>query len=109
MSSPEPLICTHSGARRRRIDMHTRSKNALRRGLARRITMALFGTLLLSAGAAPALAAEVRQGDSVVVGPNETINDDLYAFGSTVTILGTVNGDVFTRSEEHTSELQSHH
>ncbi len=76
--------------------MHTRSKNALRRGLARRITMALFGTLLLSAGAAPALAAEVRQGDSVVVGPNETINDDLYAFGSTVTILGTVNGDVFT-------------
>jgi cytoskeletal protein CcmA (bactofilin family) len=46
-------------------------------------------------GAPTALAAEIRQGDSVVVGPGDVINDDLYAFGSTVTIMGTVNGDVF--------------
>lgn len=61
-----------------------------------RVAAALIAALLLSAVATPAFAAEVRQGDTVVVGANETINDDLYAFGSTVTILGTVNGDVFT-------------
>jgi cytoskeletal protein CcmA (bactofilin family) len=59
------------------------------------VAVPLFAALLLTAVATPAFAAEVRQGDSVVVGANETINDDLYAFGSTVTILGTVNGDVF--------------
>jgi cytoskeletal protein CcmA (bactofilin family) len=39
-------------------------------------------------------AAELRQGDAVVVPAGETIEDDLYAFGQTVTIYGTVNGDV---------------
>ncbi len=59
-------------------------------------SMAVVAALLWATAAAPAFAAEIRQGDSVVVGANETIDDDLYAFGSTVTILGTVNGDVFT-------------
>jgi hypothetical protein len=36
----------------------------------------------------------VRQAQAVVVAPSETIDDDVYVFGSTVTILGTVNGDV---------------
>jgi cytoskeletal protein CcmA (bactofilin family) len=44
--------------------------------------------------AAPASAADVRQGQAVVIAPSETIDDDLYLFGSTITILGTVNGDV---------------
>jgi hypothetical protein len=55
----------------------------------------LLAPMLLLASAAPALAAEVRQSDNVVVGAGETVHDDLYAFGSTVTILGTVDGDVY--------------
>jgi cytoskeletal protein CcmA (bactofilin family) len=51
--------------------------------------MLLFGT------AAPTLAAEVQRGDSVFVGPDRVINDDLYAFGSNVQVLGTVNGNIF--------------
>src|SRR5437870_3223111 len=58
-------------------------------------TGALSALLPLAlAGALPASAAEVRPGDRVVVGANETIDDDLYAFGGTVTVLGRVNGDV---------------
>lgn len=55
---------------------------------------------LLAAGALallvplPALAAEVQSGDTISVGPNQVITDDLYAFGSTVVIQGTVQGDV---------------
>jgi hypothetical protein len=66
-----------------------------RGGRALRVGVALGAALLLSLNATSAFAAEVRQGETVVVGPNETIDDDLYAFGTTVTVLGTVNGDVF--------------
>jgi cytoskeletal protein CcmA (bactofilin family) len=52
-------------------------------------------SLLLLATAAPALAADVQQGDNVIIAPGEVINDDVYAFGSNIQILGTVNGDVF--------------
>jgi cytoskeletal protein CcmA (bactofilin family) len=59
----------------------------------------LIGSLLaaaaLMAQASPVGAAEIREGESVVVGSTETIHDDLYAFGQNVTILGTVDGDVF--------------
>lgn len=41
-----------------------------------------------------AFAAEVRSGDTVTIGPEEVVNDDLYAFGSNVLVLGTVRGDV---------------
>ncbi len=41
-----------------------------------------------------ALAADVRTGDTILVPAGETIADDVYAFGSNVTIQGTVNGDV---------------
>ncbi len=66
----------------------------------RKITVAA-AVLFACAGLLPgqALAAEVRPGESVVVGPAETIDDDLYAFGRTVTILGTVNGSVFAAGE----------
>ena len=39
-------------------------------------------------------AADIRQGSQVTIGPNDTVDDDLYAFATTVAIAGTVNGDV---------------
>jgi hypothetical protein len=83
--------------------MHAPSVSALERSRVRRLGVALLAMLLLSASATPAFAAEIRQGDSIVVGPNETIDYDLYAFGSSVTILGTVNGDVFTAGSNITT------
>jgi cytoskeletal protein CcmA (bactofilin family) len=41
-----------------------------------------------------ARAAELRTGNVVTVGPQEVIDDDLYAFGREVVIQGTVRGDV---------------
>src|SRR2546421_1391662 len=40
------------------------------------------------------LAADLRQGSDVTVGSGETITDDLYAAGGTITINGNVNGNV---------------
>src|SRR5438552_19069440 len=39
-------------------------------------------------------ASDIRQGSQVIIGPNDTIDDDLYAVATTVTISGTVDGDV---------------
>src|SRR5205085_11299623 len=55
---------------------------------------AIFTLTLIVALATPAAAADIRSGDSITVAAGETINDDLYAFGNTITILGTVRGDV---------------
>lgn len=41
-----------------------------------------------------ALAADARGGNAAVIGPNETIDDDLYVGGGTVTIHGTIRGDL---------------
>jgi len=41
-----------------------------------------------------ALGITMREGDSITVARGETISDDLYAFGNTVTIDGIVDGDV---------------
>ena len=41
-----------------------------------------------------ALAADLRQGSSVTVGADQTISDDLYAAGGTITIAGTINGSL---------------
>jgi cytoskeletal protein CcmA (bactofilin family) len=56
----------------------------------------LVALVLLVALAVPqsAHAMTLRQGDSVVIGKAETIDDDVYAFGATVQIDGTINGDV---------------
>ena len=54
----------------------------------------MFVAALLVAFAAPAAAADIRQGSDITIPSSETINDDLYAFGQTITILGTVKGDV---------------
>ncbi|MDD5398055.1 MAG: polymer-forming cytoskeletal protein [Dehalococcoidia bacterium] len=42
----------------------------------------------------PAAAADIRQGQTLVIPAEEVVNDDLYLFGSGITIDGTVNGDV---------------
>jgi cytoskeletal protein CcmA (bactofilin family) len=55
--------------------------------------------MLLAISPVQADAAELRQGDTIVVGPGETVNDDLYVFGQTITIQGTVNGDVIAAGQ----------
>jgi cytoskeletal protein CcmA (bactofilin family) len=44
--------------------------------------------------ASPAFAAEILQGDDVIVSSSEVIEDDVYAFGGTVEIAGTIEGDL---------------
>jgi len=57
--------------------------------------LGLLGLLLLVAATAGlAQAATFRAGDRVVVAADEVLADDLYATGSTVEILGRVEGDV---------------
>lgn len=60
----------------------------------RALAAALVVLVALAAAPAPAAADETRSGGTVVVGPNETVDDDLTAFAGTVVIRGTVNGDV---------------
>lgn len=57
----------------------------------------LLAALMLVAALFPARAeaVELRSGASVVVGPNERVDDDLYVTGNEITISGTVNGNVF--------------
>ena len=50
---------------------------------------ALFAWLPLEAS-----AADLRQGPSVTVGTGQTVNDDIYAAGGTISIDGNVNGSV---------------
>jgi cytoskeletal protein CcmA (bactofilin family) len=49
--------------------------------------------LILALNPTPAAAADIRQGD-VTIGTTETIEDDLYAFGSNIAINGTIHGDL---------------
>ena len=64
----------------------------------RRCVRALGASIMAAAlsGSLPlqAAAADLRQGSDVTVGPNETVNDDIYAGAGTVSISGTVNGNV---------------
>jgi cytoskeletal protein CcmA (bactofilin family) len=57
--------------------------------------VALGGALLVLGAPGAASAAEVRNGAAAVVAPTETLNDDLFASGETVTVAGRVVGDVF--------------
>jgi cytoskeletal protein CcmA (bactofilin family) len=62
---------------------------------ARWMQVLLMGlALLVALTPARTFAADIRQGDVVTVGPTQTINDDVYAFGGTVDVQGRVNGDV---------------
>src|SRR4051794_21931294 len=64
-----------------------------RRFLARPLPILLLA-LVAALLPASASAAEVRQGNNVLVAAGETINDDLYVFGGSLDVRGTVNGDV---------------
>src|SRR2546430_11844360 len=57
------------------------------------------GAVLLLAVPSAAMAAEVRNGASAVVAPGETLNDDLFASGQTVTVAGRVTGDVYAAGQ----------
>jgi cytoskeletal protein CcmA (bactofilin family) len=61
--------------------------------------LALGGALLVLAVPSAAMAAEVRSGTSAVVAPGETLDDDLFATGQTVTIAGRATGDVFATGQ----------
>ena len=65
----------------------------------RRWLAALGGSIIIAALFAwlplEAAAADLRQGSDVTVGAGETVNDDIYAGGGTISIQGTVNGSVF--------------
>jgi cytoskeletal protein CcmA (bactofilin family) len=50
--------------------------------------------LLLALTPAPAAAADIRQGQDITIGTTETIDDDLYAFGTNIAINGTIHGDL---------------
>lgn len=54
------------------------------------------GTSLLvgSLAGSPALGAEFKSGENVIIGEGEVVNDDLYMTGDTMTVRGRVVGDV---------------
>jgi cytoskeletal protein CcmA (bactofilin family) len=50
--------------------------------------------VLAMAFTAPVAAADMRSGDTVVIGSGDVINDDLYIAANVITVNGVVNGDV---------------
>ena len=58
------------------------------------LRVAALVALLMVAFPLRAAAADIRQGNDIVIGANDTVDDDLYAFGNSIAINGTVNGDV---------------
>jgi cytoskeletal protein CcmA (bactofilin family) len=50
--------------------------------------------LVLALTPSPAAAADIRQGQDITIGATETIEDDLYAFGTNISINGTIHGDL---------------
>jgi len=69
--------------------------STVRKSQKRGLPAGLLAVVLVAAWIpAGALAAEVRQGDTVTLGPGEVLDEDLYVFGGTVLIQGTVRGDV---------------
>jgi cytoskeletal protein CcmA (bactofilin family) len=64
-----------------------------RRPLARAFLLASLAILATLVWAGPAAAGDFRSGTTVSIGPDETVDDDLYVGGGTISIAGTVNGD----------------
>ena len=62
----------------------------------RRLGLALLIAFIVALiGAPAAFAADFRTDTSISIGDDEVINDDLYLFGTTITVNGIVNGDLF--------------
>src|SRR5438445_5841010 len=65
------------------------------RSLNRRWSLLLLGALALFLWLPiQAAAADLRQGPDVTVSAGQTVSDDIYAAGGTITVAGTVNGSV---------------
>jgi cytoskeletal protein CcmA (bactofilin family) len=54
----------------------------------------LLAGLLIALWPGATTAADLRTGDTIVIGPNEVVDDDLYAFGQRIDVRGRVTGDV---------------
>ena len=67
---------------------------SLRRSLVARAAVAVMMVAAFAWLPISASAADLRQGNDVTVGSGETVNDDLYVAGGTVTVDGTVKGSV---------------
>jgi cytoskeletal protein CcmA (bactofilin family) len=61
--------------------------------------LVLGGALLALAVPGAAMASEVRNGTATGVAPGETLDDDLFATGQTVTLAGRVMGDVYATGQ----------
>ena len=57
------------------------------------LTLVVLLALVFVPGAA---AFDGREGDSIVIGPDEVIEDDLYVGAETLTVDGVIQGDLFT-------------
>src|SRR5829696_6705932 len=55
------------------------------------IGLALLAMLLVTS---PGWAVESQSGDQVIIGPDEVVDDDLYAFANEIVVEGTVRGDL---------------
>jgi len=66
----------------------------------RGLAICLLAILLTAIAATPVLAFDGRTGDTVVIGSGEVVDDDLYIGGGTISIDGTVNGDVLAVGNE---------
>jgi cytoskeletal protein CcmA (bactofilin family) len=66
--------------------------------------LAVFSLVLLASliFAPAALAFDGRNGDRIVIGANEVINDDLYLAGTEVIVDGTINGDLMVAAQDVT-------
>lgn len=58
------------------------------------VRIALLVAFILALTPSTAAAAEIRSGQDITIGANETIDDDLYVVGNNISILGTIRGDV---------------
>jgi hypothetical protein len=60
----------------------------------RTLAALIFATGVLVWLPTTALAADLRQGSSVTIGSDQTISDDVYAAGGTITVAGSINGSL---------------
>ena len=60
----------------------------------RLLRLLAFVALTLALTPTPAAAADIRSGQDITIGTTETIEDDLYAFGTNIAINGTIHGDL---------------
>jgi cytoskeletal protein CcmA (bactofilin family) len=51
--------------------------------------------ILIVLSTSPVMAADLRNGDAIIIASGDIVNDDLYLAAQSIVINGTVNGDVF--------------